>query len=123
MTVQQPPVNSPSVSNVMRPLHDAAGWMKLIGTLSIIYGVITALTIIGLIIAWLPIWLGILLRGAAVEAQAAYTTGDETAAVTATSKLQTIFKVQGIIILIGLIMWALMFVLILVAAIGGSLSS
>ncbi len=123
MTVQQPPVNSPSVSNVMRPLNDAAGWMKLIGTLAIIYGVLTALTIIGLIIAWLPIWLGILLRGAAVEAQAAYASGDETAAVTATSKLQTIFKVQGIIILIGLIMWALMFVLILVAAVGGSLSS
>ena len=123
MTVQQPPINSPSVSNVMRPLNDAAGWMKLIGTLAIIYGVLTALTIIGLIIAWLPIWLGILLRGAAVEAQAAYASGDETAAVTATTKLQTIFKVQGIIILIGLIMWAVMIVLLIFGVILGSATS
>ncbi len=121
MTVEQVPGNSPTVANVMRPLSDAAGWMKLIGTLGIIYGVMMGLTIIGLIFAWLPIWMGILLRGAAVEAQAAYASGDEAAAVTATGKLQTIFKVQGIIVLIGLIMWGIMIVFFVSALIAGSL--
>ena len=123
MTVEQVPGNSPTVANVMRPLNDAAGWMKLIGTLGIIYGVMMGLTIIGLIFAWLPIWMGILLRGAAVEAQAAYASGDETAAVTATSKLQTIFKVQGVIVLIGLILWAVMFLIVMLLAFTNGLQS
>jgi Family of unknown function (DUF5362) len=117
MTVEQTPVGNTTVSNVMRPLNDAAGWMKLLGTLGIIYGVLTALTIIGLIIAWLPIWLGILLRKSAVEAQDAYNSGDEAAAITATSSLQTIFKVQGVIVLIGLAMWGVMIVFLLIALI------
>jgi hypothetical protein len=123
MTVEQTPGAGSTVANVMRPLNDAAGWMKLIGTLGIIYGVLMGLTIIGLIVAWLPIWMGILLRGAAVEAQAAYASGDEVAAVTATSKLQTIFKVQGIIVLIGLILWAVMFLVVMIAALTGGLQS
>ena len=63
MTIEQPATaGNPTVTNVMQPLHDAAGWMKLIGTLAIIQGVLLALTIVGLIIAWLPIWLGVLLN-------------------------------------------------------------
>jgi len=117
MTVEQPPVGNTTVSNVMRPLNDAAGWMKLLGTISIVAGVLTALTIFGLIIAWLPIWMGILLRKSAVEAQAAYTSGDEAAALAATSSLQTIFKVQGVLALIWLAMWGVMVVFGIIAII------
>ena len=123
MTVEQTPGGSPTVANVMRPLSEAAGWMKLVGTLGIIYGVLMGLTIIGLIVAWLPIWMGILLRGAATEAQAAYASGDETAAVTATSKLQTMFKVQGIIVLVGLVLWAIWLIFIIALVVFGSTSN
>ncbi len=99
----------------MQPLNEAAGWMKLLGTVSIIYGVFAALSIIGLLVAWLPIWMGILLRGAAVEAQAAYATGDELSAATAASKLQTMFKVQGIMALVGLALAAVWLVIVIAA--------
>lgn len=123
MTVNQPPaVNNTAVANVMRPLHDAAGWMKLIGTLGIIYGVIIALTIIGLIIAWLPIWMGVLLNRAANEARAAAMAGDEVQAISATRNLSTIFKVQGVIVLIGLILWAISIIFIIVALVAGDTS-
>jgi hypothetical protein len=115
MTVQATPVGNPVVSRVISPLYAAAGWMKLIGTVSIIYGVLTALTIIGLLIAWLPIWMGVLTRKAATQAQLAYTSGDEHAAIASTDRLRTIFKVQGIILLIGLILWGVMFIIMLVA--------
>jgi hypothetical protein len=105
MTVEQTPGNSPAVSNVMRPLSDAAGWMKLLGTLSIIQGVLIALTIIGLVIAWLPIWMGILLNRAADQAKAAHATGDEGHAITATKSLQTIFKVYGVILMIVIVVY------------------
>lgn len=39
----------------------SAIWMKILGVLSIIGGIMTAITIVGIIIAWLPIWLGVLL--------------------------------------------------------------
>ena len=120
MTVNQPPAtNNPAIANVMRPLHDAAGWMKLIGTLGIIYGVLIALTIIGLIFAWLPIWMGVLLRRAAEESRAAAAAGDEARAIEATRSLGTIFKVQGVLILIGLVIWAVGIILLFAVAIGG----
>jgi len=46
------------------------GWLKFIGLLSLIYGIITALTIVGILIAWLPIWMGVLLFQAGSRAQA-----------------------------------------------------
>jgi hypothetical protein len=116
VTVQGTPIGNPIVSRVMGPLDASASWMKLIGTVSIIYGVLTALTIIGLLFAWLPIWMGVLTRKAAVQAQVAYASGDENAAIMSTDSLRLIFKVQGIILLIGLVFWVV-WIIIIVAAI------
>jgi Family of unknown function (DUF5362) len=116
MTAFGTPMTDSSVSRVMRPLDAAAGWMKLIGTVSIVYGVLTALTIVGLLFAWLPIWLGVLTRKAAVQAQVAYASGDENAAIASTDSLRTIFKIQGIILLIGLVFWAVMLIVIFAVA-------
>ena len=117
MTQYQAPGN-PIVANVMRPLSDAASWMRLIGTMAIIYGVVLGLTIIGLIIAWLPIWMGVLLRRAANDADAAHAAGDEGMAVSSLRSLNTIFKVQGVLVLIGLVWLAVSIigVIVLVAA-------
>jgi hypothetical protein len=125
MTVEQPQAMNPSISAVMQPLSDAAGWMKLIGTLAIIWGVILALSIVGLIVAWLPIWMGILLRRAADESVVANRTGHEANAVAATASLHTIFKVQGVILLVMLVLWTVGIVLgiILVVASGGDIEA
>jgi hypothetical protein len=123
MTVQGTPIGNPVVSRVMGPLNVSAGWMKLIGTVSIIYGVLTALTIIGLLLAWLPIWLGILTRKAATQAQLAYASGDENAAIMSTDSLRTIFKIQGILLLIGLIFSAVWVVIIIAAIFFASTSN
>ena len=98
-------VGNTTVMTVMKPLSDAAGWMKLLAVLSIISGIFLALSIIGLIIAWLPIWIGVLLMRAANDAQNAVRTGGESEAVSATGNLSTMFKIYGIItaIYLGLI--------------------
>ena len=117
MTPNHPPAN-PVVADVMRPLSDAAGWMRLIGTMGIVYGVMIGLTIVGLIIAWLPIWMGVLLRRAANDANAASAGGDEMMAISSLKSLNTIFKVQGVLVLIGLLWLAVSIigVILLVAA-------
>lgn len=91
----------------MRPLGDAAGWMKLIGILSIVQGVLMVFTIIGILFAWLPIWMGVLLLKASDKSSAAVATGSEDAAVEANESLRTMFKVYGIIITIFLVWGAI----------------
>ena len=38
-----------------------AGWIRLLGIAAIIQGILFCLTVVGLVVAWLPIWLGLLL--------------------------------------------------------------
>jgi hypothetical protein len=86
------------------PIHQSKGWMKLLGGLSIVYGAVTALTIVGLVIAWLPIWIGILLYQSASLIERAYASGDENVLVASLDKLKTYFMITGILALIGLVL-------------------
>jgi fatty acid desaturase len=52
---------SPLIKEIAQPIFEAKGWMKFLGVLMIICGVLTACTIIGIIFAWPPIWLGVVL--------------------------------------------------------------
>ena len=101
--------NGSQVSRVMGPLGEASGWMKFVGVLSIIQGVLTALSIIGILVAWIPIWIGVLLFSAANHSQRAVNTQDESQAIQATSKLKTLFILYGVLALIMLIFVAVAF--------------
>ena len=64
------------VREVSLPLFSSKGWIKFLGILMIIYGVIAAMTIVGIIFAWLPIWLGVLLNQTANRIEQAHLAGD-----------------------------------------------
>ncbi|NLC60134.1 MAG: DUF5362 domain-containing protein [Gammaproteobacteria bacterium] len=99
------------VRAIVRPLTDGKFWMKLLGVMMIISGGLQVLSIIGILWAWVPIWLGVLLfqsAGAAAEASA---TGDVAAATRATDKLRLFFMIQGILMLIALVMVGVVFLL------------
>lgn len=102
--------NNAIVTELSTPIFQAKGWMKLVGVLMIIYGVLVALSIVGIIIAWLPIWMGILLFQAASNAEQANMSGDQTALYTALAKLKTYFTIMGIMTLISIVMMVLAFV-------------
>ena len=70
----------------------------------IIYGGLTALTIIGIIFAWLPIWLGLLLYQAASSAELARTSGEVEALTESVNKLRLYFTIMGIVMLIGVVL-------------------
>ena len=97
------------VRNVSLPIHQAKGWMKLVGVLSILYGVVMVFTIVGIIFAWLPIWMGVLLMQSASAIERAYATGDEGQLVLSLGKIKTYFTITGVLALLGLIFGALMF--------------
>lgn len=91
------------VKDIMLPLYNAKFWMKLLGVAMIIYGVLAAITIVGLIIAWLPIWIGVLLFQSAKALEVAYGQGDSDAAIRAMDKLKVYFIINGVLLLIGII--------------------
>jgi hypothetical protein len=109
--------NNALVTELSTPLFQAKGWMKLVGVLMILLGVMYALTIFGIIIAWLPIWMGVLLFQAASNVEQANASGDQTALFTSLSKIKTYFTIMGILTLISVIMMVVGFFL----GIGGAM--
>jgi hypothetical protein len=93
------------VKEVVAPLYGAKGWMKFLGVLMIIYAIlIVVMTFgIGIIIAWLPFWIGLLLFKAAGSVELAATSGSRPALLEAMGKLKTYFTIYGILALIGII--------------------
>ena len=43
------------LQQMLEPLYRAKGWLKFVGVLSIIQGVLSILSIWGILICWLPI--------------------------------------------------------------------
>ncbi|NIA23934.1 MAG: hypothetical protein GWP04_00020 [Gammaproteobacteria bacterium] len=103
----RPPATQPPgtfrVQDAAKPLFQAKGWMKLLAVLSIGGGALYALTIVGIIVAWLPIWIGVLLWQSAGAAEDAHTTGNPDRFLVSQTKLKTLFTVYGVVALVGLI--------------------
>lgn len=98
------------VREVSLPLFSSKGWIKFLGILTIIYGVIAAMTIVGIIFAWLPIWLGVLLNQTANRIEQAHLSGDSVAMIRAQNSLSTYFTIYGVLALIGIILGIIFFV-------------
>lgn len=105
------------IKTVSAPIYRGKGWMKLTGIVSLIYGALTALSIIGIIFAWIPIWIGALLVQSANAIEQAYEEENKDSLLTSLEKLRTYFFLIGILTLLGLVVTGLMFL----AAMFGSL--
>ena len=100
-------MESPAENNLVKtlslPLYQSRGWMKLLGVLMILYGALVALSIVGIIVAWLPIWMGILLFQSAAAAEEAQINNSADELLSALRRLKTYFTIMGILTLIGLL--------------------
>jgi hypothetical protein len=113
--------NASDVRDISLPIYQCKGWMKFLAILSILDGVVCVFTLIGIIIAWLPIWVGILLWQSASSIERAAEAGDKASLVASLSKLKTYFAIQGIITLLGIVFVILVLSLGMMAAILGFL--
>ena len=89
------------VRELAAPLASGRGWMKFLGILSIVSGALGALSIVGIIWAWLPIWLGVLLFQAASGVEQAAISGDSTSFVIAQNRLKLYFVINGVTIIVA----------------------
>jgi len=107
-----------SVDRMRGVAGQSKGWLKFLGVLYIVSGALTALTVVGILFAWLPIWMGVLLFQAGTQAETAVLTRDPGGLITMMDKLRLFFVINGVVALIGLI-----FVGIALLATGGALFS
>jgi len=78
------------------------GWMKFMGIMTIIGGAINALTLVGILWAWLPIWLGVVLTQAGSRAQDYADKGDTASLEAMTGKLKSYFVLSGIVMIVSM---------------------
>ena len=98
------------IKEVSTPVYEARGWMKLLGVLLIIGGVLYAITIVGIIIAWLPIWMGVVLYQAGSSSEQAYFNGDKYSLIKSLTQIKLYFTTMGIMTLLSIILMGIMIV-------------
>ncbi len=99
------------VQDAALPLYQSKGWLKLVAVLMIVGGVFYAITIVGIVIAWLPIWMGVLLWQTADNIEQARNSGNAEQFMVAQQKLKTYFTITGVTALISIILVAITFLL------------
>lgn len=102
------------IKEVSIPIYQARGWLKLLGVLNIIGGILAAITIVGIIIAWLPIWMGVILYQAGSSSEQSYFNGDKYSFIKTMNQFKLYFTISGIMALIGIIVWVIMIMAFLV---------
>jgi len=112
---------SDDVREISQPLSDAKMWMKLTGVMAIVQAVFITISTfgIGLIIAWIPIWIGILLFQSASAAGRANAEGDRQALLLSQAKLKTMFIIAGVLTLISVVLMVIGFFAGGLALLGG----
>ncbi|MCF8241401.1 MAG: DUF5362 domain-containing protein [Melioribacteraceae bacterium] len=105
----QQQVSNPVLDKLLSVSINMVGWLKFLGVMNILSGVATALTIVGIIVAWVPIWLGVLLFQAGSQIKDAQHSGNHHHLVAMMEKLKLYFIIQGVLILLGLIFVLIIF--------------
>lgn len=106
--------DSAVIKEISRPLFESRNWMKLLGICSMVAGGLYVFTIYGIIIAWLPIWMGYLLYKAAGDLEQARAMGQKARLIQGYEKIAKYFKITGIATLVGLVLGVITFIIVLI---------
>jgi len=90
------------INGIKQSAASLSGWLKFLGIVNIVLGALTALSIIGIIYAWLPIWIGVLLLQAGSSASNAQIGDNYPDLVIMIQKLKTFFILTAVMIIISI---------------------
>ena len=91
-----------AISQLKQTAIAMSAWLKFLGIIAIVSGVVLALTFIGIVFAWLPIWLGVLLFQAGDKAHSAQYSEGLSAVVEMMNKLRAYFVIYAVVIIVWL---------------------
>ena len=103
---------SNATKEIFSPLYNAKGWIKFSGVISIIMGVLSSFSIVGLLTSWTMIWPGIILCLASSKLKKSYEEDNADGLKETMAKLAFYFKLYGIFILLAAILGFLAAILI-----------
>jgi len=116
-------LDSAATEQIRTHVKDTQGWMKFMGIVSIIIGALYALTIVGIVVAWLPIWLGVLMYQAGSKAADYADRANPADLVEYHSKLKILFTIMGILMIIMLVLMVIGFIIGIIVAIAGGFAA
>jgi len=81
---------------IVLPLYESRLWIHLFAGCLIVYGALITVTGVGILIAWVPMWIGILLLLFSRTIRTAYEKNNEQALMRSLKRLKTIFTILGL---------------------------
>ncbi len=102
-----------NVERIKAKMVSMKGWLKFLAIMNIILGIGIAFSIVGIIVAWVPIWIGILLLEASGQIDRFQYDGDPESLIRYLDKLRLYFLLRGILIVVSLIFWAVAIIIAL----------
>lgn len=116
-TMYSPTTIDPAATEKIRSdVKGTSGWLKFLGILTLIGGILTALGLVGI----LYIFIGIIMMNAGSRGRDYAERGDVSGLVEYNSKLKTLFTIYGVLAIIGLVVAAIwIIVMIIILAVGG----
>lgn len=94
--LQSTQAQSLDIKKLVFPLYQSLLWMRLFAVCLIFFGALTTVTGIGVLIAWLPMWIGVILLLASKSIATAYNEENEQAFILSISRFKTIFVALGL---------------------------
>ncbi|HDH15582.1 MAG TPA: hypothetical protein ENG90_03760 [Gammaproteobacteria bacterium] len=85
-----------SANKIVLPLYESRLWIRLFAACLIFYGALITVTGVGILVAWVPVWIGILLLLVSRTIKTAYEKNDEQALMRSLARLKTIFTILGL---------------------------
>jgi len=83
-------------NKIVLPLYESRLWIRLFAACLIFYGALFTVTGVGILVAWVPMWIGVLLLLAGRTIKIAYENNDEQALMRSLARLKTIFTILGL---------------------------
>lgn len=98
---------------LVMPVQESKGWLKFMGVVLIASGILTALTLVGIIVAWLYIWLGVLLWQAGERANQAVQLREPVMLEQYLQKIKTVAVIAGVTTAVSIILSIFTFIITL----------
>jgi hypothetical protein len=96
-------------TRLLQPAFESKGWLRFLGVVAIASGALAALTIVGILFAWLYVWVGVLLWQAGERAGQAWLQRDPAVFEQFMRKLKTLITIAGVATVLSLAVGLLAF--------------
>lgn len=97
--------SSDTMARLAERARSMSGWLQFVGVVTLGAAIPSVLSIVGIVFAWLPIWLGVLLFQAGTAARR----GTDDELIRMIERLRLYFIVQSVVIIVALVVFAVAF--------------